>query len=189
MLHLYLVLTHLSPDNRPQPKQHFSAPNIPAPVGKAATGVLLPASTTGSVTIAYAPGTDARPNRRRSGRQSLVPVSRVPRVSMGGAGTALYQPFAFTGTVGGAGNRRLTTIAEAPRPQASGSGLGLTAEDIDERISRAVEAEVARRMAEKEKEWQEEQRRLVAAVEEEKRRSSRTPDTSLPSGVLTPRWV
>lgn len=57
-----------------------------------------------------------------------------------------------------------------------------------------MEAEVARRLAEKEKEWQEEQKRLqadlearAAAVEAERRRS-KTPekDMSLPSGVLTP---
>ncbi|KAJ3496514.1 hypothetical protein NMY22_g19800 [Coprinellus aureogranulatus] len=166
-------------DNRPQPKPHFSAPSVPPPVGKAATGILLPASTTGPVTVAYqAP--DARPaNRRRSGRQSLVPVSRVPRVSMGGGGGAtggLYQPFAFpSGSSSGAGgNRRLTTIGEAgARPRLSGSGVGLTAEDIDERISRAVEAEVARRMAEKEKEWQEEQRRLARELEEEREKRER----------------
>ena len=79
----------------------------------------------------------------------------------------------------------MTTIGEAHRPRASGSGFGLTAEDIDERISRAVEAEVERRMAEKEKEWEEEQKRKQAAAEAE-RSMSKSPDTSLPAGVLTP---
>jgi hypothetical protein len=59
----------------------------------------------------------------------------------------------------------------------------LTAEDIDERISRAVEAEVARRMAEKEKEWEAEKKEAAAEAE---RSMSKSPDTSLPAGVLTP---
>ncbi|KAJ2912993.1 hypothetical protein MD484_g7419, partial [Candolleomyces efflorescens] len=129
-------------------------------------------------------GSGAGPTRSRA---SLVPVSRVPRVSMG---ANQYQPFAFSGTVGG-GGRRLTSIGET-QPERP----GLSEKDIDERISRAVEAEVARRLAEKEKEWQEEQQKRLqadlearaAAAEAEERRRSRTPekDMSLPSGVLTP---
>lgn len=59
-----------------------------------------------------------------------------------------------------------------------------------------MEAEVARRLAEKEKEWQDEQQKRLqadlearaAAAEAEESRRSRTPekDMSLPSGVLTP---
>ncbi|RXW20557.1 hypothetical protein EST38_g5299 [Candolleomyces aberdarensis] len=165
-------------DNRPAPKAHFSAPSNPPPIGKPAPAVLIPVSTTGT-------GSGAGPTRSRA---SLVPVvSRVPRVSMG---ANQYQPFALAGV--GGGGRRLTSIGEA-QPERP----GLTEKDIDERISRAVEAEVARRLAEKEKEWQEEQKRqqaelearaAAAAAEAEERRRSRTPekDMSLPSGVLTP---
>lgn len=119
------------------------------------------------------------------------------------AGASLLQ----AGTGAGLGNAGVVVGANATfsggGPGIAGylPGLGLTEKDIDERISRAVEAEVARRMKEKEREWQEEQRRVMeeakeAAKEEAKeaemrrRRESamegRDGDMSLPSGVLTP---
>ncbi|KAF5314732.1 hypothetical protein D9611_007258 [Ephemerocybe angulata] len=208
-------------DNRPAPKPHFSAPNAPQPVGKLAGASLLQAGTgaglgnAGVVVGANATFSGGGPGiagympghggRRASGRASLAPGSRVPRASMGGAGLGGmgYQPFAMPGGRGG-GFGRLGAIGEAgpsERRESGGMGGGLTEKDIDERISRAVEAEVARRMKEKEREWQEEQRRVVeeakeAAKEEAKeaemrrRRESATEgrdgDMSLPSGVLTP---
>ncbi|KAG5651643.1 hypothetical protein H0H81_007953 [Sphagnurus paluster] len=162
-------------DNRPAPKPHFAALAIQPPAAKPAPTVLQTISTAGS-------GTGAGPTRSRT---SLAPVSRVPRASI----TGNYQPFALP-------RKGLSEkIKEEEVSDRSGStGFGLTEKEIDERISRAVEAEVARRLAEREKEEQERRAKEQELRELERESSSNTQHRSrspkkeqtLPSGVLTP---
>ncbi|GLB45200.1 putative TRAFAC class myosin-kinesin ATPase superfamily, kinesin family protein [Lyophyllum shimeji] len=167
-------------DNRPAPKPHFAAVAIQPPAAKPAPAILQAISTAGA-------GTGAGPRRSRT---SLVPVSKVPRVSMAG-----YQPFALPGAVAGAGrNGPREKIKEEDMHDRSGSlGLGLTEKEIDERISKAVEAEVARRLEERERarEREEEERRAREQEMESQppgSSKSRSPkkEQTLPSGVLTP---
>lgn len=188
------------------PKPHFSAHSQIQASGKAASAGLLQSAT--GPAPAGPPTTTSNPafagTRRVSGRASLAPGSRVPRASLGGAsvGMGMYQPFAMPGMA--APGKKLGNMGGGGKRRESGSGLGLTAQEIDERISRAVEAEVERRMKEKTRDWEAEQKRqleiarreataaaLAAAAEVEADRSRGTPDRdprdmSLPSGVLTP---
>ncbi|KAJ3486818.1 hypothetical protein NLJ89_g11776 [Agrocybe chaxingu] len=105
----------------------------------------------------------------------------------------VYQPFALPT---GAGRRPEKVPEEGDR---SGSlGFGMTEKEIDERISKAVEAaveaEVARRLAERERQRQleeEERSKEVPAAESQvritrSRSRSPTKERRLPSGVLTP---
>ncbi|KAF9458221.1 P-loop containing nucleoside triphosphate hydrolase protein [Collybia nuda] len=171
-------------DNRPAPKPHFAAVAIQPPAGKPAPAILQHISTAGA-------GSGPGPTRSRA---SLVPVSRVPRVSAhGGNG---YQPFALPGAA--VGRRGFSEKIPESEVDRSGSiGVGLTEKDIDERISKAVEMEVARRLEEREREREkeEEARRSREQEQEVQRRSSessrsksRSPkkEQTLPSGVLTP---
>ncbi|KAG2008077.1 kinesin, variant 2 [Coprinopsis cinerea AmutBmut pab1-1] len=156
-------------DNRPAPKPHFSAPTTTQTSSKAASSSLLQAiagPSTGGVVQASNPTAGAM-----RGRMSLAPnhgSSRVPRASLGGVGNH-YQSFALPAN-GGGGGRRLTSIHERQAAPAQAQAPGLTAEEIEAKISKAVsaavEAEVARRLAEKEKEWQEEQKRLETVIQE-----------------------
>ncbi|KAF5375666.1 hypothetical protein D9615_009354 [Tricholomella constricta] len=170
-------------DNRPAPKPHFAAVAIQPPAAKPAPAILQAISTAGS-------GSGAGPLRSRN---SLVPVSRVPRVSMAGG----YQPFVLPGA--GAARRAFSEkIKEEDTSDRSGSlGIGLTEKEIDERISKAVEAEVTRRLEERERAREkEEQERRARELELESQRSSsstgraksRSPrkEQTIPSGVLTP---
>ncbi|KAF8068670.1 kinesin-like protein [Lyophyllum atratum] len=171
-------------DNRPVPKPHFAAVAIQPPAARPAPAILQAISTAGS-------GTGAGPKRSR---QSLVPVSRVPRASINGNG---YQSFALPGA--GAARRGFSEkLKEEDTHDRSGSlGIGLTEKEIDERISKAVEAEVARRLEERERtrEREEQERRAREQEMEPLRPSSSTGRTksrspkkeqTLPSGVLTP---
>jgi len=99
------------------------------------------------------------------------------------------QPFAVP-AAGVARNGFMEKVKEDDSSDRSGSmGIGLTEKEIDERISRAVEAEVARRLEEQE-------RRAMGQklIESRRRESSSVYDISitpqkeqtLPSGVLTP---
>ncbi|KAG6853357.1 hypothetical protein C0991_005031 [Blastosporella zonata] len=170
-------------DNRPVPKPHFAAVAIQPPAGRPAPAIIQAISTAGS-SSGPAPG--------RS-RQSLVPVSRVPRASISGG----YQSF----TMHGARRGFVEKIREEDESDRSGSmGMGLTEKEIDERISRAVEAEVTRRLAERERqrEKEEEDRRerererqqeqeleFQFRMTQPKLRSPKKEQT-VPSGVLTP---
>ncbi|CAA7268260.1 unnamed protein product [Cyclocybe aegerita] len=173
-------------ENRPAPKPHFAAVSIQPPAGKPAPAVLQAVSTTGA---------GAGSGSLRGARPSLVPVSRSShRMSNFGLNSqGAYQPFALPG----AGRRPEKVQEESDR---SGSlGFGMTEKEIDDRISKAVEAaveaEVARRLAERERQRQleEEERSKEAAAAAESqvritRSRSRSPrkELSLPSGVLTP---
>ncbi|KAG6906300.1 hypothetical protein DXG01_014669 [Tephrocybe rancida] len=168
-------------DNRPVPKPHFAAVAIQPPAGKPAPAIIQAISTAGS---------SSGPGPSRS-RQSLVPVSRVPRASISGG----YQPFIYPG---GARKGFIEKIKEEEESDRSGSvGLGLTEKEIDERISRAVEAEVTRRLEERERQREkEEQQRRAREQEMELQRPISTispakswspkKEQTLPSGVLTP---
>ncbi|EIM88681.1 kinesin-domain-containing protein [Stereum hirsutum FP-91666 SS1] len=132
-------------------------------------------------------------------RASLVPAawgvpagtSRVPRASniglghgVGGANRRRSSGFGFAGSVGNAGTQALSGMA------------GLSEKEINEKISKLVELEVARRMEEKEKErLRDEEARAKAAAQEadcsrgQSRSMALTPErsqVSLPSGLLTP---
>ncbi|KAF9553564.1 kinesin-domain-containing protein [Agrocybe pediades] len=167
-------------DNRPVAKPHFAAVSIQPPAGKPAPAIVQAISTVGSGS-----GT-AR------GRASLVPVSRPRRISSIGGPNA-YQPF---GLPIAASSRRLPSISEKVQESESdrsGSlGIGLTEKEIDERISKAVEAaveaEVTRRLAERERQRaeaeQREREREAAAVTSS--RKSPTKTATVPSGLLTP---
>ncbi|KAL5523354.1 hypothetical protein ACEPAF_1621 [Sanghuangporus sanghuang] len=186
-------------DNQPASKAHFAA-LAPQPH-------VLPAANVPS-------------SSRQAGRPSLLPMtaaSKLPgpskgRVSgFGTGGSTGFQPFTIApGNVQkkirseseNAGDRR-----NSDRGNNSGSGiLGMTEEEIDERIARAVEIEVARRLEERERRREEEERKeiekqLLEVVQEEDSHRS-TPDvvlpeditrpttsatcSSLPSGILTP---
>lgn len=145
-------------------------------------------------------------------RPSLVPnpraaPSKVPRVSVFGAGGSGFQSFAIGGFDGG----KRPSIAGGPS-----NSVGLTDKEIDERvihckscfllilnadchfnfrqIAKAVEMEVTRRLEEREKErLREEEERRTHEMEQQISNSEKAiPSTdqiaqqSLPSGVLTP---
>ncbi|KAF8623194.1 hypothetical protein AX17_007517 [Amanita inopinata Kibby_2008] len=174
-------------DNRPQPKPHFAAVTVQPPPLKAATAIMQAAATAGKPT--------AVPAR---GRPSLVPVSRMPRASAIGTVNG-YQPFAVNGNNGSLNKRGGSRLPgeKVDESDNSGSvGFMLTEKEIDERISKIVEAEVARRLEErlKEKERDEEERRKKEEAQRLEASSSsltrspskRDQDRSLPSGILTP---
>ncbi|KAF9225788.1 kinesin-domain-containing protein [Gyrodon lividus] len=161
-------------DNRPQPKAHFAAIQ-PAPP-KLAPAVLqsipIHASSNVATTNAIAgPSRGPRP-------------SRVPRIS--GIGTGLAPPL----TVGARSRSRPSSSAAIS--EKSETLVQLTDKEIDERIARAVEAEVARRLKEREDREREEQekenlalkQRQAAEVEKVKLQPQAEP--KLPPGVLTP---
>ena len=108
-------------DNRPTLKPHFAA--LQPPVPKPAPALLQPISTAGS---------GAAPEAMRS-RASLVPVPRVPRVSMLSGGN-LYQSF---GLPGAAPTRRNVINEKPSEGEGDGSGtmgIGMTEKEIDERV-------------------------------------------------------
>ncbi|PPQ86673.1 hypothetical protein CVT25_006748 [Psilocybe cyanescens] len=173
-------------DNRPVPKPHFAAVSIQPPASKPAPAIVQAISTAGA-------GSSAGTKRARP---SLVPMSRSHRTSSIGGGNG-YQSF---GLAGAAAGRRQTGMFEKIREEdhsydRSGSvGIGMTEKEIDERISKAVEAaveaEVTRRLAERERQRAEAEQNEKEAAQRMEGRVSRsgspTRDTSLPSGVLTP---
>ncbi|KAG6896724.1 hypothetical protein C0992_006491 [Termitomyces sp. T32_za158] len=171
-------------DNRPVPKAHFAAITMHPPPAKPAPAIIQAISTAGS-------GSGA--GRLRS-RQSLVPVSKVPRASISGG----YQPFVLHGSKKGLPSFVDKIKEEEDSSDRSGSfGLGLTEKEIDDRISRAVEAEVTRRLEERERqrEKEEQERRAQEQELEFQRQASSAARAKLqspkkeqtfPSGVLTP---
>ncbi|KAJ8075841.1 hypothetical protein PM082_021473 [Marasmius tenuissimus] len=185
-------------ENRPVVKPHFAALNIHRPPQQPVT---VKAIATQPTAPAPPPTTlEQPPIPIRRGRPSLVPVPR-PRVSRVSSAFA-FQPMTAP----------LMQIPEGiATSQSTGSGfsgLGLTEEEINERISKAVEVEVARRLEERERERErevkEKEKEERASVEASSgsgsgtpsRRRSRTRSKSrsprkeeakpLPPGVLTP---
>ncbi|KAH0826644.1 P-loop containing nucleoside triphosphate hydrolase protein [Lanmaoa asiatica] len=158
-------------DNRPQARPHFAAIQPPPP--KLAPAVLQAEPILASQAVV----TNAAPGPARGPRQS-----RVPRIS--GIGVGLLPPLAKTRS------RPPSSAAIMEKPETT---VQLTDKDIDERIARAVEAEVARRLKEREDREREEQARLEQEKEnlalreksdDERRQAQVNP--KLPPGVLTP---
>ncbi|KIM37196.1 hypothetical protein M413DRAFT_279239 [Hebeloma cylindrosporum] len=170
-------------DNRPASKPHFAAVSIQPAAGKPAPAVVQAISTTGSGI-----------GSGRVGRPSLVPVSRSHRMSSFGSAGNGYQPFTFPQARKGAPMNE--KIQESESDRSGNLGFGMTEKEIDERISKAVEAaveaEVTRRLAERERLRAEEEQRerenaLVGPMTRSQSKSpSKAQETTLPSGVLTP---
>ncbi|TFY70314.1 hypothetical protein EVG20_g2693 [Dentipellis fragilis] len=149
-------------DNRPAPKQHFAAVQAPAPASKPAN---LPVQSIAG------PSRPSIVSSRNAGSLSgLAGPSRVPRISAVG-GSAPYP---------GASKRRESRIGTVQSHRDS-QGLNLSEKEIDDRISKAVEAEVARRLEERLKEEEERRARERAEAEPKQQESPQ-----LPSGLLTP---
>ncbi|EPQ52051.1 kinesin-domain-containing protein [Gloeophyllum trabeum ATCC 11539] len=114
-------------------------------------------------------------------RQSLAGPSRVPRPSMAMAGRPSIAPV----------HQKTRQRAQAPPPSTL---VTLSESEIDARIAKAVEAEVARRLAAAEQARREEEEER--SVEQELSRSEEGPSVSgstsmdsekpIPSGILTP---
>ncbi|OCB88535.1 kinesin-domain-containing protein [Sanghuangporus baumii] len=216
-------------DNQPAPKAHFAAlapqPHVLPAANVPSSSHNQPASKAHFAALApqphVLPAANVPSSSRQVGRPSLLPMtaaSKLPgpskgRVSgFGAGGSTGFQPFTIApGNVQkkirseseNAGDRR-----NSDRGNNSGSGiLGMTEEEIDERIARAVEIEVARRLEERERRREEEERKeiekqLLEVVQEEEDSHRSTPDvvlpeditrpttsatcSSLPSGILTP---
>ncbi|KAK1235291.1 hypothetical protein PQX77_001495 [Marasmius sp. AFHP31] len=187
-------------ENRPVVKPHFAALNVHRPPPQpAATKVII-----SQPTAPPAPSAETLPMpapRLGRGRPSLVPRPRVSRVS------SAFQP--MSAPLMGIPEGMVTS--QSMGATGAGAGLGLTEEEINERISKAVEAEVARRLEERERERkaEEEEQRAAAASSNNsnsgtpsRRRSSKSQSQSrsprkaeeepqpkslpLPPGVLTP---
>ncbi|KAF8137524.1 P-loop containing nucleoside triphosphate hydrolase protein [Boletus edulis] len=155
-------------DNRPQAKPHFAAIQPPPP--KLAPAVLQADPVLASrvvVTTNAAPGPSRRPR-----------PSRVPRISLG---TGLLPPLAKT-------KSRPAAIVEE-----SETTIQLTEVDINERIAKAVEVEVARRLKEREDREREERacleqekENLALLEKQDDERRQAQANSKLPPGVLTP---
>ncbi|KAH7886963.1 P-loop containing nucleoside triphosphate hydrolase protein [Phlebopus sp. FC_14] len=169
-------------DNRPQPKPHFAAIQPPPP--KLAPAVLqsIPIHASSSNTVITTTNAVAGPSRGPR-------PSRVPRIS--GIGGGLVPPLN-----GGAKIRSRPSSAAAIDARPDGLAQ-LTDKEIDERIARAVEAEVARRLKDREDREREEQARLQQekenlalkekqAAEAEVEKSRSASEQKLPAGVLSP---
>ncbi|KAL0579719.1 hypothetical protein V5O48_002283 [Marasmius crinis-equi] len=182
-------------DNRPVVKPHFAALNVQRPVQQPAKALLLPEvqPTAPAPVVESLPIANTKATRR--GRPSLVPRPRVSRVS------SAFQPMTAP----------LMQIPEGiPTSQSAMafSGLGLSEEEINDRISKAVEAEVARRLEERERARIKEEEERAAAEQAareasgsgsgtpSRKRSTRSKSRSprkeeaqaqpIPPGVLTP---
>ncbi|KAK0454144.1 kinesin-like protein [Desarmillaria tabescens] len=154
-------------DSRPAPKPHFAALTTQHTVPKLAQ-IAVPAP---------APPARASGSQVPRSRTSLLPK---PRAST--FGSASFQPF----TVSSGSQDRIS--AEGDR--SASMGLGLTDKEIDEKISKAVEAEVARILEEREKgrleKEKEKETRMSPGSGRHKSRSPKKESAPLPSGVLTP---
>lgn len=164
-------------ENRPAPKRHFSAADVPVIPLKLAS---VPQPTTGKV-----------------GRPSMMPK---PRFSSATGGRPSYLPSSSSQSGSAKENMKIKTEpVAADLSSGSGMGIGLSEKEIDERvilfsiaahissqyscilqISKAVEAEVTRRMAEREKLEEEERQR------KREERESESPRKALLAGGLTP---
>ncbi|KXN84644.1 Kinesin-like protein KIF22 [Leucoagaricus sp. SymC.cos] len=178
-------------DNRPASKPHFAAPPAPKP----APTILQPINTSGSSSSGRASSSTAVGRARVSLAPNAHAHSRVPRVSNIGLGGTFYQRFAIPGGPGAGGRKSLESVDEKA---AMGAFGGLTEKDIEEKIMKVVEAEVAKRLA-VEREKDEEERKAREKEEAERRamenelektnqvqQHSPSKSASLPSGVLTP---
>ncbi|KAF9023337.1 kinesin-domain-containing protein [Hymenopellis radicata] len=146
-------------DTRPPPKPHFAAlaPQV-APLKPA----ILPA--------VQALKTGKHVPRSRT---SLLPKPRPSNL-----GVAQYQPVA-------SGSQSRDSILTDQDRSGSLAPPGLTEKEIDERIAKAVEAEVARRLEEKEKERLE-KAAMSPGSGRHKSKSPKKEAHSLPPGILTP---
>ncbi|KAG7448446.1 kinesin-domain-containing protein [Guyanagaster necrorhizus] len=147
-------------DLRPAAKPHFSALTVQYTAPKLAH-------------IAPTPPTRASGSQVPRSRTSLLPK---PRVST--FGSASFQPI----TVSSGSQDRISAEGDS----SASMGLSLTDKEIDERISKAVEAEVARILEEREKGRLERETRMLPVSDQHKSRSPRKESAPLPSGVLTP---
>ncbi|KAK0439369.1 kinesin-like protein [Armillaria borealis] len=150
-------------DSRPPPKPHFAALTAQYTAPKLAR-VALPAP---------APPTRASGSQVPRSRSSLLPK---PRVST--FGSASFQPF----TVSSGSQDKISAEGD----HSASMVLSLTDKEIDERISKAVEAEVARILEEREKGRLEKETRMSPGSGRHKSRSPKKESAPLPSGVLTP---
>ncbi|KAI0319856.1 P-loop containing nucleoside triphosphate hydrolase protein [Amylostereum chailletii] len=157
-------------ENRPPPKAHFAAP--PPPPAQLAPLTSLPSQP---------PAGSSRPSlqytRVKSGVSDRSGPSRVPRVSTIGAGGSAPYPNAHARKESGIGliHRNL-------------SQPSLTDKDIDDRISKAVEAEVTRRLEaiEKQRQQEEDERRAKEAAEKPTSPPPEADSQTIPAGILTP---
>ncbi|KAI0067006.1 kinesin-domain-containing protein [Artomyces pyxidatus] len=165
-------------ENLPAPKQHFAA--VQPPPAKLAA-LPLPAGP-----IAGSSRPSLVPARTITSSSGVPGPSRVPRISA--IGSHAPYPNAHKRKESGIGlvQGHLNSLAQA-----------MTDQDIDDRISKAVEAEVARRLEEKMEELERqrtredeerrarEQAELLAASKDPTPRKE-TEHDGLPSGLLTP---
>ncbi|KAI0254619.1 P-loop containing nucleoside triphosphate hydrolase protein [Lactifluus subvellereus] len=164
-------------DTRPAPKPHFSAPRQAPP--KLTPLIMAPPIAESSH------ASFAVPRKAASGVASAAGPSRVPRISAAFhmAGAAPYP---------NTGKRRESGIGIVR--ERYNVNKKLTDREIDEKISKAVEAEVERRLKQK---LEEIDRQRAADEEERSRKEAETTNTTidqtfevsqrgLPSGLLTP---
>jgi kinesin family member 22 len=195
-------------DVRPPPKAHFAAHQPAAP--KLAPAVLQPISAAASssrLSFSYAPNIHApRPSRTGGPRSSLVGPgprrsggvgvkarpSKVPRLSVSGA--AAFQPFALPNIGEGSGSSLAALSEKEIDERVRGVSFVLGTSETNklgcEQIAKAVEAEVARRLEEREKEQErlkgEQEQQAAATVPDTSEPSVRYDKETLPPGVLTP---
>ncbi|THH03411.1 hypothetical protein EW145_g6275 [Phellinidium pouzarii] len=181
-------------ETQPLPKPHFAAlapqqsrlppANVPSSSGQSGRPSLLPTAGLSKLPTA---GLSKLPGPMKG---------RVSSFGLSAAGT--FQPFP-SGPLG-------HDIRNQRSYGGVGIGLGMTEEEIDERISKAVELEVTRRLEERERQRQAEGKkdaeRQQQAIQVQQQYNVTAPDlimpedtslsshqissTSLPSGVLTP---
>ncbi|KAJ8457479.1 hypothetical protein ONZ45_g18296 [Pleurotus djamor] len=113
----------------------------------------------------------APPNPQRAGshsRQSLLPAPKIPRASAVAHGGPGFQPLALQPQLG---------IKQEP----SAVGLTLTESELNEKVAKAVEAEVARRMVEigrqRQQEREEQEKKAQEALEAARQRPQSIAET------------
>ncbi|KAF7763860.1 hypothetical protein Agabi119p4_8397 [Agaricus bisporus var. burnettii] len=179
-------------DNRLTAKPHFAAPPAPKPAP-----TVLQTIHTGASAASSSAGAAIATRRARASLGPSVPRMQRPRGSSIGLNNnvAGFQRFALTG------GRRLTETIDERSSMADFGMRGMTEKDIEDKITRVVEAEVAKRLA-VERQKDEEERKVKEAKEKEeaeKRELERrkeedvqgTPTKKgmqlpIPSGLLTP---
>lgn len=164
-------------DMRPQPKPHFAAILPPPP--KLAPAVLQPL--------------EAVAGPSRGPRPSIARVA--PRPSLAGAGQSRSRVPRASG-IGVFGVQKghrpsgvLALINETAETSGSLGMMQLTDKEIDERIARAVEVEVARRLKEREELERQEKENIALQLNlqrEKEKEKLKEEDQRLPTGVLTP---
>ncbi|KAG1855680.1 P-loop containing nucleoside triphosphate hydrolase protein [Suillus subalutaceus] len=161
----------------PQPKPHFAAILPPPP--KLAPAILQPL--------------EAVAGPSRGPRPSIARVA--PRPSLAGAGQSRSRvPRASGIGVFGVQKRHRPSgvpalISETAETSGSSGMMQLTDKEIDERIARAVEVEVARRLKEREEFEREEKENIALQLNLQREREQeklKEEDQRLPTGVLTP---